>query len=112
MRVDKDQRLAATEHKLVDREQGLGRQVLRMHQHQHVDIGRDRIEVGAEGVDLVELLQLLEHRHWLGWPALHRRHHVALQRQRADQPDDSLFGKRQGVDELGQIVFEKALALG
>ena len=112
MRVDKDQRLAAPQHELVDREQGLGRQILRMHQHQHVDIGRDHVDVGGQRLDLVELLQLVDDRHRPARPALHHRHHVALERQRADQPDDGLFREGQGVDELGQIVFEKALALG
>ena len=110
--IDKDQRLAALQHELVDREQCLRRQVLRMHQHQHIDIGRDRIEACRQRLDLVELLQLLDHRHRLARPALHHRRHVTFERQAADQADYGLLRKGQAVDELGQIVFEKALALG
>ena len=112
MRVDKDQRLAAPQHELVDREQGLGRQILRVHQHQHIDIRRDYVDVGVERLDLVELLQLVDDRHRPARPALHHGRHVALERQGADQPDDGLFRDGQGVDQLGQVVFEKALALG
>ncbi len=111
-RIDKDERLAAFQDELVDREQCLVRQVLRMHEHQHIDIGRDRIDVGGQRLDRIELLQLLHDCHRLGRTAAHHRHHVAFERQRADQADDRLLGKRQAVDELGQIVFEKALALG
>ncbi len=111
VRVDEDQRLAALQHKLVDREQRLGCKVLRVHQHQHVDIGGNGVDVDAERLDLVELLQLVHDRHRLARPALHHGRHVALERQGADQPDDGLFRHREGVDQLGQIVFEKALPL-
>ena len=71
MGIDEDQRLAALQHELVDREQGLRREVLRMHHHQHVDIGGNRVDVGAERLDLVELLQLLDHGIGsLGWPCI------------------------------------------
>ncbi len=111
-RIDEDERLAAFQDELVDREQCLVRQVLRMHEHQHIDIGRDRIDIGGQRLDRIELLQLLHDGHRLGRTAAHHRHHVAFERQGADQPDHRLFRKRQAVDELGQIVFEKALALG
>ena len=111
-RIDKDERLAAFQDELIDRKQRLVRQVLRVHEHQHIDIGRDRIDVGGQRLDRIELLQLLHDRHRLGRTAAHHRHHVAFERQRADQPDHGLLRKRQAVDELGQIVFEKALALG
>ena len=81
MRIDKDERLAALQDELVDRVERLLRQALRMHQHQHVDIGRDRIDVGGERLDRIELLQLLHHRHRLGRTAAHHRHHVAFERQ-------------------------------
>ena len=48
---------------------------------------------------------------WLGRPCI-----AAImspcERQAADQPDDGLFREGEGVHQLGQIVFEKALALG
>ena len=112
MRVDKDQRLAASEDKLIDCEQGLWRQVLWVNQQQHVDIGRDRIRFSAKRFDVVKLTQLLENRHRLARLAPHHGHHVALERQRADHPDYSLFWHGKGVDQLCQIVFEKAFALG
>ena len=43
IRIDEDQRLAAPQHELVDREQRLVRQVLRVDQHQHIDVGRHRV---------------------------------------------------------------------
>ncbi len=111
MGIDKDQGLAASQDELVDRIERLVRQVLRMRQHQHVDIGRDRIDIGGERLDRVELLQLLHHGHRLRRAAAHHRHHVTFERQGADQADHGLLWNGQVVDELSQIVFEKALAL-
>jgi len=111
-RIDKDERLAAFQDELVDRKERLIRQALRMHEHQHIDVGRDRIDVGGQRLDRIELLQLLHDGHRLGRTAAHHRHHVAFERQRADQPNHRLLWKSQAVHELGQVVFEKALALG
>ena len=85
-----------------------------MHQHQHVDIGRDRVEIERAIVSTsYELAQLLDDRHRLHRAAAHRRHHVAFERQaRSISPTTVLLREGEAVDQLGQIVFEKALALG
>jgi hypothetical protein len=44
--------------------------------------------------------------------ALHRRHDVAFERQRGHQPDHRLLREGEAVHQLGQVVFEEALALG
>ena len=45
----------------------------------------------------------------------HGRHgiaHAAIDRDAGDEADDALLGVGEAVDELGQVVFEEALAIG
>ena len=109
--IDKDQRLAALQDKLVNREQCLLRQVLRMHQHQDTDVGGHRVELGADRLNLGELTQLLDNRHRPHRAAAHRRHDIAFERQARRKPDRGALRDREIVDEAGQIVFEEAFAL-
>ena len=63
MRIDEDQRLAAAEHELVDGVERLVRQVLRMHDHQHVDVVGSTLSSSVrERAQLVELAQLVDDR--------------------------------------------------
>ena len=52
--IDEDQRLAAPQHELVDGIVRLVRQMLRMRDHQHVDVGRHLVEIGRQILDVVE----------------------------------------------------------
>ena len=110
--IDEDQRVAALQHELVDGVERLVGQVLRMDDHQHVDVVRHLVDVGRDRLHVVELLQLLDHDIGHHRAALHRRHQVAFERQRRHQPDHRLLREGEAVDQLGQIVFEEALALG
>ena len=50
IRVDENQRAPAAEHELVDGVASYRRQVLRMHNHQHVDVGVDALQLGREAL--------------------------------------------------------------
>ena len=77
-----------------------------MHQHQDVDVGRDRVDIEAKRFELIELAQLFDDRHRPARPATHRRRHVAFERQAADQPNRGALRHGEAVDEAGQVVFE------
>ena len=110
--IDKDQGLAALQHVLVDGELRRVGELLRMHHHQHVDIGRDLVDVGRQSLDIVDLAQLADDRQRLALLALQRRGRVNNKRQRAHQPDHRALREGERVDQPRQIVFEKPLALG
>ena len=66
-------------------------------------------------LDLEELADLLHHHlRRLRPAAAHHRHrvHAAVERQAGDQPDHALLRIGQGVDQLGEVVFEEGLAVG
>jgi hypothetical protein len=109
--IDEHQGSPALEHELIDGVERLIGKLLRMHQHQHVDIARNRVEIGAERFDGVELLHLFEHdvRHQRA--TLHRRHQVAFEWQLRGETNDRLVRIGKAGDELRQVIFEESLAI-
>ena len=109
LRIDEDQRLAALYDELVDGIERLVGEPDRLDDHQEIDVLGYFFEVRHQRLDLEHLLDLLQN--------LPFRQHLALlgltagNRQRAHEADHVLLRMRQGVDHLGQVVFQEPLAL-
>ena len=58
-RIDERQHLAAPEHVLVDGVGGLGREPVGLGDHQHVDVGRDLLDILRQRLDVEEVADLL-----------------------------------------------------
>ena len=58
IRIDQQQQSAAAHDELIDGVERLGLQLFRMHQHQHIDILVDVIEIRGQGAHIEQLLQL------------------------------------------------------
>jgi hypothetical protein len=108
IRIDEQQDLAAAHDELIDGVQRLGRKLLGMHDHQHVDVVVDVIHIGGQRADREELLDLRQDGPWFAHPARHRIE-LALHRQGTHQSDHGLLGCAQFVDELGHVVFQELL---
>ena len=83
-----------------------------MHHHLLVDIGRNGVDRRRQGLDIVDLAKLADDGLWLVLPALQHRERVAVERQRAQQPDHGALREGECVDQACQIIFEKPLPLG
>ena len=80
-----------------------------MHQHQDVDVAGNLAQLRRQGPDIEKIADLVE-----DCPARRlverRLRGAAEDRQRRHHADDFAFGRGQGVDHLGQVVFEKGFA--
>ncbi len=110
MRIDEHEGAAAAQHELVDGEQRLVRQVLRMDEHEHADIRRDLGGVTVDRAHVEELLHLGVDDP--GVALLAGPAEGALQRQRGQKADGLLLHAGEVEDQLGEVDFEEALALG
>ena len=82
-----------------------------MDDHQDIDLLLDLIGVGVDGLDLEQLLQLVDH---LPRPSpahpRQRRAGIAAHGKGRHQPDHRPLGVGEVVYQLGQVVFEEAFA--
>ena len=116
-RIDHHHQPAAAHDELVDGVLRRLRQVLRLGHQQHLDVGIDHLRVERHRL----------HRDWSGaaastthragrrrrWPPRHHhRARIAIERQRRHHADHRALRVGQLVDQLGQVVFQEALALG
>ncbi len=110
VRIDEQHHLAAVHHELVDGVQRLGRELLRMHHHQHVHVLVDVVEHRLPRAHREDLFDRRKDRPGLAHASAHGVE-LSLHAQRTQQPDHRLFRRAEFVNELGDVVLEKLLAV-
>ncbi len=79
-----------------------------MHQHQHVDVIGNRLAVLRQHPHLELLPQLVDDQPGGLHAQAHATGKTAVDRRAGEDTDDQPLGMGELVDELGQVVFEKA----
>ena len=109
-RVEKGQYAATTQHVLVDGKQRLLIELLRMHDHEHIDIVRNRFRCTPQILYIERTLYLGQDepllrlaKKYVGRPA--------IQRQFGDQSNHLLLRVRQAVDQPGQFILQRFFLL-
>ncbi len=111
IRIDEQQYPAAPHHELIDGVQGLGRQFLRMNQHQDVHVLVDAVDVAISGRRVKQFLKLGDDGPGFAHLARHRIE-LSLQPQGTHEADDGLPRRRELIDELDDVVLQKFFAIG
>ena len=105
--IDEHEQVATAQDELVDRVLRILGKFLRMHEHEHVDVGIDRFDAGRVEVAHVEGLRelLLDRPRIAHLPRL--RIEADAHRQARDKGDRRLLRRGQIMDQLGHVVFEE-----